>query len=214
MQLYEQYRPRTWSDVLGQPKIMRQLETLKTRGLGGRAYWLTGQSGTGKTTIARIIAHELASDLCTVEIDATDLTPAALREIERSMGMYGLGDKNGRAYILNEAHGLRRDTVRQLLVLLERLPSHVCWIFTTTNEGQDALFDGTDDAHPLLSRCIVLPLARRNITEAFARRAREIATTEGLNGRPHEAYVRLVQKHRNNMRAVLQAIEAGEMQEN
>ena len=58
-----------------------------------------------------------------------------------------------------------------------------------------------------------LPLARRDLAKAFAQRAQEIAEREGLNGRPLEAYVRLCQKHRNNLRAVLQAVEAGDMAE-
>lgn len=69
----------------------------------------------------------------------------------------------------------------------------------------------TLDAHPLLSRCHVLALARRGLADVFAARAREIATTEGLNGRPLADYVRLAKDARNNMRAMLQSIEAGAM---
>ena len=81
------------------------------------------------------------------------------------MALYGLGDKPGRAFIVNEAHGLRKDTIRQLLVLLERLPNHVVMIFTTTNEGQESLFDDYSDANPLLSRCARLDLARRGVCQ-------------------------------------------------
>jgi DNA-binding NtrC family response regulator len=52
MQLTEKYRPATWSDVVGQDKIVGRIRQLAQRGLAGRAYWITGQSGTGKTTIA------------------------------------------------------------------------------------------------------------------------------------------------------------------
>ena len=91
-----------------------------------------------------------------------------------------MGDKTGRAYIVNEAHRLNKAAVRQLLTTLERIPAHVVWVFTTTVEGQGALFEGIDDAHPLLSRCVDLPLARRDLAKRFAKRAREIAQREGL----------------------------------
>jgi replication-associated recombination protein RarA len=208
----ERYRPKTWSEVVGQERVVGRIRQLAEHGaLAGRAYWLSGQSGTGKTTIARLLAAEVADDFSVEEVDASALTVNGLRELERESAVSGWGAKGGRAYIVNEAHGLRKDVIRQLLVALERIPSHVVWIFTTTTEGEQGLFDDYDDAGPLLSRCLPLPLSRRDLAKAFAQRCKEVAQKEGLDGRPIEQYIRLVQKHRQNLRAALQEVEAGAM---
>jgi DNA polymerase III subunit gamma/tau len=190
--LTEQYRPRTWGEVIGQEKVVQRILALAKRGLAGRAFWLSGGSGTGKTTIARLIAAEVADEICIHEVDAAALTVAQLRDLEREMGIRGWGERAGRAYLLNEAHSLRKDVIRQLLVLLERLPAHVVVVFTTTTEGQEALFEDYDDASPLLSRCLWLDLARRDLAKPFAERAKAIAEAEGLDGQPIERYVKLV----------------------
>lgn len=205
--LAEQYRPRTWSEVVGQDKTIHRINLLRNRGLAGRAYWVSGASGTGKTTIARLIAGEIADEWGIEELDSSELTPAALRDAERSAQSKTI-DGNGRVYIVNEAHGLRKDSIRQLLVILERIPGHVAWIFTTTNAGTESV-EQLDDAAPLLSRCTRLDLSRRDLARPFAERLREIAIREGLSDRPIEKFQRLVSDWKNNFRAALQAVEGG-----
>lgn len=210
MQLHEQFRPKSWDEVIGQDKVIAVINRLRARGLGGRAYWITGKSGCGKTTTGRLLAAEIADEWGTEEIDAVGLSAAAIADWETKSRYKAIGG-HGWAFIVNEAHGLSRPAIRQLLVTLERVPDNAAWIFTTTNDGQENLFGDNEDAHPLLSRCTVLQLASNGLAPLFAKRAREIAQSLDLDGKPEAAYLRLVQEHRNNFRAVLQAIEAGKM---
>ncbi len=140
--LHERYRPACWAEVVGQDKVVNSVRRMAKRdSLACRAFWISGQSGTGKTTIARLIALEVADEFSIIELDAGALTVAKLKDLEDSMAIRGWGEKAGRAYIVNEAHGLRKDVIRQMLVLLERLPQHVVVVFTTTCEGQESLFE-------------------------------------------------------------------------
>ena len=114
----------------------------------GRAFWISGANRTGKTTIARLL---VADGYAIEELDANDITAQCLRDIERSEYMMRPINRGVHALLVNKAHGLRRDIIRNLLCMLNPVPSHILWAFTTTSEGQDKLFDDLDDAHPLLS---------------------------------------------------------------
>jgi replication-associated recombination protein RarA len=211
--LYEQYRPRTWTDLVGQDKLRQRIEVLRRRGLVGRVFWVTGDSGTGKTCAARLIAAEIADDYAVIEIDAQDVGLDRVREFERMCQFRPLG-KGCHVVICNESHGLSSKVVSRLQTVLEQdnVQRNSTWIFTTTFQGSRKLFDDAFDACPFMSRAIELTLEHgEDVVLAFAIRARQIAQTEQLDGQPLDAYVRLVRNSGCNMRKVLQRIEAGEM---
>lgn len=102
--LSEEYRAHTWSDVVGQDKAIARIAALWQRGLAGRAFWITGQSGTGKTTIARLICGEIADPTCIIEIDAGDCL-ATVERWEKSGVSLHVADLGGNAIDTTSAAG-------------------------------------------------------------------------------------------------------------
>ena len=97
------------------------------------------------------------------EFDCADqISVAALDKIESEMSYRAFG-KGGKCFIVNEAHGLRQASIRRFLGILERIPDYVVFIFTTTKQGQEKLFDDHIDANPLLSRCAKIELTNQVI---------------------------------------------------
>ena len=209
--LYVEHRPADWSQLVGHEKLKRSIAAMRSRGsLGGRAFWISGASGIGKTSCAGLIAGDVCCPDNFVEVDAGELTPKAIDDLERLLRCRALGERSGRAVLCNESHGLRKDSVRKLLVVLERVPAHVTWVFTTTSEGQQTLFDGVD-SHPLLSRCIKFELTVEDCAAQIVARAKDIAESEGLGGADLAEYMLLAKRCKFNFRDMLTEIERGEM---
>lgn len=213
--LYEAHRPKDWSDVVGQDEALRKIDVLRRRGLGGQVFWITGPSGAGKTTIARLIAAEVTDPYAIVEIDAQRLTLDKLRELDRSCHFRPLTAK-GKGYhcfIVNESHKLNTNVVSELQTVLES--EHVMrtstWVFTTTDKGHRHLFGTKFDAIPFLSRAKHIELRREPDIRAMAVRAKQIAEAENLDGQPIERYEALARKAKGNLRTMLNVIEAGAM---
>jgi len=218
MQLYQKYRPRFWSDYVGQDKASTVVRRIIERdGFDRAAFWIEcaggNNSGTGKTTLAWLIAGQLADDFFVQEVDGARVTKTYVESMMREARLctWG-GEKRFRVWIVNEAHAITSGAVDLCLTWLENLPAHTVVIFTTTRRVDANLF-GDHDSGPFASRCFKVTLTNQGLAKPFAERARWIAQQEKLDGKPLEAYVKLVQECKNNFRAVLQRIEAGTMLE-
>ncbi len=215
MMLHEKYRPREWSDLVGQDKAVAIARRIIERpGFDRGAFFIdcagSNNSGTGKSSLAWVIAGTLADPFFITEIPGAKMDKAAVAEIERSAHLCSWSaDKPFRVWIVNEAHAVTQGAVDLLLTFLEALPRHCVVIFTTTRQPDEELF-GTDNG-PLYSRCHCIRLTNQGIAEPFARRIKAIAEAEGLDGQPIEKYVALIRQCKNNMRRAIQLVEAGEL---
>lgn len=208
MRLIDKYRPQTLADIVGQPRALALLERIVTRAdFAGDAFWIVGPSATGKTSTAWALARRFCADIDIVELDGDKCNVEAVREAAELMH-YSTLTGGWRALIVNEAQAMTPRAVQAWLSALDRLPPRVLVIFTTTSDAED-LFG--EFAGPFMSRCKQVAFTNQGLADAFAERAREIAQAEGLDGQPLAAYKKLVQQCRNNFRAVLQRIEAGEL---
>jgi len=131
--LYRKYRPQKFSEVLGQEHIIKVLESSIDLGHISHAYIFSGSRGTGKTSVARILAHEIGTSANDIyEIDAASNTGVDnIRELNESVNTLPFESKY-KVYILDEAHMLSKGAWNALLKTLEEPPQHVIFVLATT----------------------------------------------------------------------------------
>lgn len=131
--LYRKYRPKGFDEVIGQDHIVNTIKGSLDTGKVAHAYLLHGPRGTGKTTIARIIASELGTSVNDIyEIDA-----ASNRKIEHAKDIRENVrtkpfDSKYKVYILDEVHMLTEGAWNALLKTIEEPPVYVIFILATT----------------------------------------------------------------------------------
>ena len=131
--LYRTYRPTTFDEVRGQAQVTDTLKKAIKNNKPAHAYLFSGGRGTGKTSVARILARELGvSDKDLYEIDAASNTGVDnIRELRE--GVYTVPfESKYKFYIIDEAHMLSRAAWNAFLKTLEEPPAHAIFVLATT----------------------------------------------------------------------------------
>jgi DNA polymerase-3 subunit gamma/tau len=138
--LYREYRPKSLETVVGQDHITVTLRNALEKGLISHAYLFTGPRGVGKTSVARILAHEIngltydenQTQLDIIEIDAaSNRRIDEIRDLREKVNIAPTSSKY-KVYIIDEVHMLTREAFNALLKTLEEPPAHAVFILATT----------------------------------------------------------------------------------
>jgi DNA polymerase-3 subunit gamma/tau len=192
--LYRKYRPQTFAEVVGQEAVVRTLTNAIEQGKVRQAYLFAGPRGTGKTSLARILAKSVncehgptakpdntchacvaitnGSSLDVIEMDAASQRGIDdIREIRERVILQPVEGKY-KVYILDEAHQLTDAAWNALLKLIEEPPPHLLFVFCTT-ELQKVL-------PTVRSRCQTFVFQRPRLPD-LVRKLRRIADAEEID---------------------------------
>ncbi len=193
MSLYRTWRPKSFSDLVGQDAVVRTLRTALTSGKLAHAYLFSGPRGSGKTSAAKILARcidcvlgptpepdntceNCQAMLAGSALDVVEVDAASNRGIEeiralRESVKFAPASMRMKVFIIDEAHMLTREGANAFLKTLEEPPPHAIFILATT--APEAL------PPTILSRCQRYAFRRIPISVMIAR-MREIADAEGI----------------------------------
>jgi len=139
--LYRKYRSKTLDEVIGQKHITDILSRAISQNRISHAYLFTGPRGVGKTSVARILAHQIndlvydedATNLDIIEIDAASNNGVEdVRDLREKVQIAPVSAKK-KVYIIDEVHMLSKAAFNALLKTLEEPPEHIVFILATTN---------------------------------------------------------------------------------
>ena len=138
--LYRKYRSRSLDELVGQEHIVATLRSALKKGAISHAYLFTGPRGVGKTSVARILAHEvngLEYDEDATNLDIIEIDAASNRRIDeirtlRERVNNAPASAKYKVYIIDAVHMLTREAFNALLKTLEEPPAHAIFILATT----------------------------------------------------------------------------------